>query len=841
MSGKSAKGFGLLPEDAVRDHLESLLNYNFCGELHGLDDVYDLREGGYGYALRVTVPAIECLDGGAGLCASVINTVICSLNKDYTCQIVRRTVSNIRHQMELYAGVDSVGAMPEAFAQQRLDQFSNASNFGFTPDLPEYNFFPGTEELYFFISTPNLEKFSVEKILRGGAQHIEDQIQAFRASVAAIKDVLRNVGLRYQVLNASLFVEYVVSFLNPRMLEDEEYRPSVKPDEVALAISRAVTLEELDSKIGFVSHHHDTKTHFRAISMLWQPDGVKPGMLDEAVAKERDCAFVMTVRILDTKSEQFRLKAKRYLASKMRIGSFNAEEINEMEASIGDALSRVVNGERFVDARLTIVVTDSSKRGVDDRTASIQSLLTRCGLQYTDVERDIGHSIIINGCLPFPRRDYERAFQRSKRMLSADIAELTPVGGTWPGVEDKPYALYPNRSGRPTLLNPLSGSKNSNLLVVAESGGGKSFWINDFLAQTARLPGAFQFIISTKPDYRKWANLFGKEVELTLENCPSISPFWGEVDNNSIDFWSKLVLGMVHDDRTKSADIEVKQAISRAVTVAAQKLHAASEGYAELQLADIQLALTNESTALGDKLSNALYDYLDNGRYAKMFQGDSQIKPTIGNRIFFNLAGIMATDAGPTALMCVMRTIDSVMSDPRLRGVPKVAIFDEGWSVIGTDYGAAFIDRAVRTYRSLGGMVGFITQDPRDLDTPMGRSVLNNTSTKVVLPLAKAAADSLPTFMDLSESEKEAIASLRPVKGVYSEFFIQMSGLGSTVARLAPFPLLYSMNTTDPDDEAVQFKMLEAGLSHADMIEQFAHQYPRGVAAARNTHSGVSA
>lgn len=841
MKNSPDRGIGLLPQDAVRDHLEPLLNYNFCGTLHGLDDVYDLREGGYGFALRVTVPPIECLDGGAGLCASVINTVICTLHKDYTCQIVRRTVSNIRHQMELYAGVDSVGAIPEAFAQQRLDQFANASVAGFTPDLPELNFFPGTEELYFFISTPDFGRFSFEKILRGAGLHIEDQIQAFRAAIAAIKEALRDVGLTYEVLGASPFVEYVVSMLNPRLLEDGPYRPKVMPDEVALAISRAVKLEELDSKIGFVSHYHDTQTHFRAISMLWQPDGVKPGMLDEAVARERDCAFVMTVRILDTRSEQFRLKAKRYLASKMRMGSFNAEEINEMEGSIGDALSRVVNGERFVDARLTVIVTDSSKRKVDDRAAAIQSLLGRCGLEYTDVERDIGDSIILNGCLPFPRRDYERAFQRSKRMLSADVAEMTPMGGTWPGVERKPYALYPNRRGRPTLVNPMAGMKNSNFLVVAESGSGKSFWVNDFLAQTARLPGAFQFIVSTKPDYRKWANLFGSEVELTLEECPSVSPFWGEVDNNSIDFWSKLVLGMVHDDRTTPAKIEVKQAISRAVTVAARKVHAVSEGYAELQLADIQLALNNDGTELGGKLSDALYDYLDSGRYAKLFQGNSAIKPGIGNRIFFNLAGIMATDAGPTALMCVMRTIDAVMSDPRLRGVPKVAIFDEGWSVVGTDYGATFIDRAVRTYRSLGGSVGFITQDPRDLDTPMGRSVLNNTSTKIVLPLAKAAADSLPTFMDLSVTERDAIASLRPVKGVYSEFFMQMSGVGSTVARLTPFPLLYSMNTTDPDDEAVQFRMLESGMEYPEMIEQFAHQFPRGVAAANHVPAGVRA
>lgn len=823
----------LHPGDAVRDHLESLLNYNFCGSLHGLDDVFDLREGGYGYALRVLVPAIETLDGGAALCAAVINTVVCALPKGYTCQIVRRTVSNIRHQMELYAGVDSVGAVPESFAQQRLDQFAHACEVGFTPDMPELNFFPGTEELYFFISTPNLERFNFDRLLRGKAQYIEDQIQTFRATIAAVKETMRDVGLKYDPLNATTFAEYVVSFLNPRMLEFGPYQPKVMPDEISQAISAAVHLEGLDSKVGFVSRFQETATHFRVLSMIWQPDGVKPGMLDAVVARERDCAFVMTLRVLDTRSEQMRLKVKRYLASKLRMGSVNSEEIDALDASVGEALSRAVDGEKFVETRLCVVVTDSTKEQVEDRAASIQALLNRNGLEYTDMERDIGDSLIINGCLPFPRMDYERAFQRGRRMMSADSSMLMPMGGTWPGIERKPYALYPNRSGRPTLINPMAGEKNSNILVVAESGSGKSFWVNDYLAQTARLPGAFQFIISTKPDYRKWAKLFGMEVELTLENCPSISPFWGEVDNNAIDFWSKLVLGMVHDDRLGPAMPEKKQLISRGVTTAARKLHTMSEGYGELQLSDIQLALNNEGGALGSKMSDALFDYLDSGRYAKLFQGNSAIKPGIGNRIFFNMAGIMKTDAGPTALMCVMRTIDSVMSDPRLRGVPKIAMFDEGWSVVGTDFGAEFVDRAVRTYRSLGGTVGFITQDSRDLDTPMGRSVLNNTATKVVLPLAKAAADSLTRFMDLSQSEQEAIASLRPVKGVYSEFFIQMSGMGSTVARLTPFPLLYSMNTTDPDDEAVQHLMLEKGMGYTDMIAAFAREYPRGVAVGR--------
>ena len=186
-----------------------------------------------------------------------------------------------------------------------------------------------------------------------------------------------------------------------------------------------------------------------------------------------------------------------------------------------------------------------------------------------------------------------------------------------------------------------------------------------------------------------------------------------------------------------------------------------------------------------------------------------------------------------------MRTIDAVMSDERLRGVPKLAIFDEGWSLVASEFGGAFIERAVRTYRSLGGTVGFITQDPRDLDTTMGRAVLGNTATKVVLPLDPNVAGTLSNYMDLNTAEASAIASLRLVKGIYSEFFVKMAGVGATVARLVPFPLLYAMNTTSPDDEAEQYRMLGEGLSCREMLERFAAQYPRGVFAAESSGQGV--
>lgn len=822
----------LSPQGALRDHLGDLLNYNLCGSLGDLDHVFDLRDGGLGYALRIGVPAIECLPQGAALCAGVIDLVVKSLPTGYTCQIVRRTVSNIRGQMTAYADVPSVGELAEAFAQARLDQFATASRQGFAPDDSQHNFQPGEEELFMFISSPDLGRWSMARLLRGGRAQ-QEALQQFRSCIHAVLGVLHSVNLTVNAMNAPSFAEYVVSVLNPRRIEERPYRPKVLHDELPEAVGKAVDLQELDGRAGFVSAWNDTHTHYRCLSMVWQPDGVKPGMIDDVVAQARDCTFVTTVRVLDTRQVMLALRAKRYLSGKMRMGGLNAEEIDELEGSIGDSLRRSVNGERFVDVRFNVIVTDGTANRVDDRCALLTRQLARCGMDYVDVERDIGASVMLNGCLPFPRLDYERAFARSRRMLSGDVAAMTPVGGTWPGTRFRPYALYVNRAGRPFLFNPMVSPRNSNFLVVADSGSGKSFFVNDLLVQTARLPGAYAFIVSLKPDYRKYATQFGLEIDLNLHDTRSISPFWGPPTNDAIELWSRLVLGMVAEHPGQPAGTEVKQAISSAVTIAARKNWETSGGQRELQLTDIQLELANSGRGVGEKLAKSLFDYVDNGRYARLFQGPSTIRPGETRRVFFNLGGIMGTDAGHAALMCVMRTIDAVMGDERLRGVPKLAIFDEGWSLIASEFGAAFVERAVRTYRSLGGTVGFITQDPRDLDTAMGRAVLGNTATKIVLPLDANVAQSLDAYMDLNALEKDAIASLRLVKGVYSEFFVKMAGVGSTVARLVPFALLYAMNTTSPDDEAVQLSMLADGMDWRDMLECFAQLYPRGVQAAQ--------
>ncbi len=820
----------LSPEALAREHLDRFLNYGFIGTIGDLEHVHDLRDGGIGMAFRVAVPAIDCMPGGAALCEEVLDLIYRTMPSEYTCQVVRRTTSNIRAPMQAYAEVESVGEMADSLCQARLDHFAQACRDGFVPDNKALNFYPAAEELYFFISTPDLNRFSASKLLRGDAEFAR-QIQEFRTVVASIKGVFLDYNLSCTAMNGPAFVQYVVSVLNSRMIEEHDFQPKVDGDQVSEAISNAVSIEGIDSLAGFYSTHADTQTHFRCVSMVWQPDGVKAGMIDSIVASERDCTFVTTVRILNTREVTVGLKVKRWVTSKMRMGSVNAEEIDELDASIGDALRRVVNGERFVEARLNVIVTAPSAIAVADRAAAVVSKFARSGMPYVDVETDIGASLIINGCLPFPRKVYERGFSRARRMLSADVAALTPLGGTWPGTRHKPFALYCNRQGRPFLFNPLVSERNTNWLAIADSGSGKSFFVNDFLTQTARLPGAYQFVVSVKPDYRKFASQFGIEIDLNLsgEGAKSISPFWGEPTPSALDLWITIVLGMVKESRTTDAGADIKHEISVAVTTAALRNWQGSGGERELQLIDIQLELANSSSATGHMLARRLFDYVDNGRFAKLFQGPSVIRPGKHRNIFFNLRNIMATDAGPTALMCVMRTIDSVMSDEVLRGVPKITVFDEGWSLIASEFGAHFVDRAVRTYRSLGGSVGFVTQDHRDLDTPMGRAVLGNTATKIILPTDASTTASLPNFMDLNGAERAAIASLRMVKGVYSEFFISMAGVGSTVARLVPFPLMYAMNTTAPEDESIQMAMLRDGMTHPQMLEAFASQYPRGV------------
>jgi conjugal transfer ATP-binding protein TraC len=122
-----------------------------------------------------------------------------------------------------------------------------------------------------------------------------------------------------------------------------------------------------------------------------------------------------------------------------------------------------------------------------------------------------------------------------------------------------------------------------------------------------------------------------------------------------------------------------------------------------------------------------------------------------------------------------------------------------------------------------------VSQLLSDFDTPVGKAVLANTATKLVLPQEQSSLAELPNYIDLGSKERALIASLEVRKGCFGEFLVKMQGHPSTVGRVIPDPLKYAISTTDAADCA-KFNQLLAACSgdYSEAVRQFAEMFPYG-------------
>lgn len=102
------------------------------------------------------------------------------------------------------------------------------------------------------------------------------------------------------------------------------------------------------------------------------------------------------------------------------------------------------------------------------------------------------------------------------------------------------------------------------------------------------------------------------------------------------------------------------------------------------------------------------------------------------------------------------------------RNKKKTIYLDEIWRLIGITsnrYIASFIYKIFKTIRKYGGSAVGITQDVSDLfgleDGFYGKSLLSNSSIKILFSLEEENINILNNYMEISEKEKIAIRNLK--------------------------------------------------------------------------------
>ena len=477
-----------------------------------------------------------------------------------------------------------------------------------------------------------------------------------------------------------------------------------------------------------------------------------------------------------------------------------SEKKEELDSVIRETFS---SGHKIVYPRIHFIVSGASGEKCETSTANILNMLSRMGCEGLK-EEIIGASLIIS-CLPLCfDHTFEKFVKRTRRMISSNLTDMLPLYGSVKGTQS-PAQIYLNRRGELVNWDFFDSNTNPHAIIIGSSGAGKSFFVNDFILQNARLDSHF-FVLDKGDSYRKLCQILGGQyVRFELNDPVTINPFLKEPDSEHLAFLVTVLSEMCSGgDERERLNREQEGVLQKAILAAYEGKKKNEEVTLSLVAARLNSPLCNKNLGLNDTMGKTLAlklsSFYGDGPYAKFFDGINQFNLDAKFTVF-ELGSLSAySDLQLVVLLNIMCFITNFVSSPKMKPKRKFLLIDEAWSLLRLKNTAEFITNSFKTYRKYRCSAVAITQEIVDLvGGECGIAIQANAANKVFLKQEPNVVDSLKTFASLSEKEIELLKSVQTQKGKFSEALI-ISDSSRGVIRLVPDAFLYWIATSDAKD-----------------------------------------
>ena len=458
----------------------------------------------------------------------------------------------------------------------------------------------------------------------------------------------------------------------------------------------------------------------------------------------------------------------------------------------GYYLKRGLSGsEEFYYMSTLVTVTGHSAREVEWRSKEMIKLLN---------SQDIGVSRCLFGeeqgflsSLPLLCLD-KRIYERSKRnVLTSGAAACYPF--TAYEMSDKDGILMGvNKANSSLVLVDIFNTavyKNANMVIFGTSGSGKTFTMQ-LMALRMRRKNIQVFIITPDKGHefaRACNNIGGTFIQISpaSSNCINVMEIRqsDKVTSELLDgyvserselavkiqslhiFFSLLVPDMTHEE---------KQLLDEAMVICYQEKGITHDNQSLFD--PIKLGCYRKMPILGDlhevllrkeeckRLANIL-KRLVNGSAASFNQ---QTNVDLNNKYVV----LDISELSGDLLIGMFVALDYVWSRTKEDRTREKAIFiDEAWKLLSSNELAAdYIQEIYKTIRAYGGAAISASQDLVDYyelnGGKIGRGILSNAKTKIILNLEVAEAELIQKELDLSEAEVNSIVHFERGCGLIS-------------------------------------------------------------------------
>ncbi len=457
----------------------------------------------------------------------------------------------------------------------------------------------------------------------------------------------------------------------------------------------------------------------------------------------------------------------------------------------GYYLKRGLGGsEEFYYMSILITVTGYSAKEVEWRAKEMTKLLN---------SQDIGTSTCIFreeqgflSSLPLLFLD-KNIYERSKRnVLTSGLAACYPFASYEMSDKDG-IMMGVNKANSSLVIVDIFNTqiyKNANIAIMGTSGAGKTFTMQ-LMALRMRRKGIQVFIISPDKGHefsRACSNIGGTFIQISpaSSNCINVMEIRptdtatsdlldGYTERSALAlkiqslhiFFSLLIPDMTHEEKQLLDEALVIAYMEKGITHDNQSLEDPGHPgcYRRMPiLGDLYEVLLRKQECR--RMANIL-NRLVNGSASSFNQ---QTNVDLNNKYVV----LDISELSGDLLIGMFVALDFVWTKAKEdRTVEKAIFVDEAWKLLASnELAGEYLLEIFKVIRAYGGSAVCATQDLVDFFAlkggKLGRGILNNAKTKIILNMENAEAERIREELDLSEAELNAIVHFERGNGLIS-------------------------------------------------------------------------
>jgi len=432
------------------------------------------------------------------------------------------------------------------------------------------------------------------------------------------------------------------------------------------------------------------------------------------------------------------------------------------------------------------------------------------------------------------------------------LAPCIPIQGDYIGAGMPKTVLIGRKGQLATLDFWAKGSPNYNCLIMASSGGGKSYLANDLVIGNYA-SGANVRILDIGRSYEKLVRLIGaKFLDFKPSEPVSLNPF--TFISNPVEELQSVVdivalMAYASNPQEKVSTIE-KNLLRDGVRYAWDKAgNKADTGLVYEYLAlfpnvrkggdnEQSLPLTEEERALAGSLHTEeiitkskhlafqIQEFIPRGMFGGFFSGEASFDIKNDSVVVTELQELVSQPElyrVVTGLITNAYLLDAMNNKSSSN---TLFLYDEAWQYLKSDAGGAgnllapVLERLARTARKYEAALVLITQSLLDIEAfgDSGAAIWGNVAYKIFLQSGDLMSPKAQDILGYDELSMRLLRSLESNPPYYSEMFIE-SQFGKGVARLAHDNYTYFVNTSKGSEVRAIEKLVGEGLSYHEAIE----------------------